>query len=84
MRDRLSGDKMPYSQGTKKITRLLIDQKIPAKERAKLWYLVDDKDFVYWVFGIKKTDLSPRAVNAKIQYIIVYRRDDRREEKIDE
>lgn len=84
VRQRLSGDKMPYSQGTKKITRLLIDQKIPAKERAKLWYLVDDKDFVYWVFGIKKTDLSPRAVNAKIQYIIVYRRDDRREEKIDE
>lgn len=84
VRQRHLGDRMPYSQGTKKITRLLIDQKVPAKERAKLWYLVDDKDFVYWVFGIKKTDLSPRAVNAKIQYIIVYRRDDRREEKIDE
>lgn len=84
VRQRKQGDKMPYSQGTKKITRLLIDQKVPAKERAKLFYLVDRDDFVYWVFGVKKTDLSPRAVNAKIQYIIVYRRDDRREEKVDE
>lgn len=55
LRHRLPGDKMiPFGmQGHKKIKDLLIDAKIPLKDRDKVWLVCDDEK-VIWVYKIRQ------------------------------
>ena len=51
----------------------MIDNKVPLAQRKTSWLVADQAQNVYWVLGLKKSDLSRGAVNAKIQYIVVHR-----------
>merc|ERR1711879_680186 len=53
LRSRKDGDKISLNIGTKKVKDVLIDQKIPMKERNNL-ILLSNKDSVLWIPGIKK------------------------------
>ena len=81
LRKRHPGDRLLTSVGHQKVKKILIDQKIPTAKRDELWCLTTENDEIFWVIGVKKTDLSPRAVNAKIQYIVVLRREVNKDEQ---
>lgn len=57
VRTRRSGDKIEVKNlnGTKKIKDILIDEKIPIKNREKIIILTDNDDNILWVPGIKKS-----------------------------
>lgn len=75
LRHRLPGDRMKTKIGTQKIKQILIDRKIAKTKRERLWLVAAKDGNILWVVKVKKTDLSPRLVNAKMQYIIVLRRE---------
>lgn len=79
IRHRLPGDKLLTSIGKQKVKKILIDHKIPQKLRERLWLVADQENNVYWIVGIKKSNLAHDQKNAKMQYMIVYR-DLRRED----
>ncbi|MFD1849246.1 tRNA lysidine(34) synthetase TilS [Oceanobacillus bengalensis] len=56
IRTRIPGDRMTWKglNGTKKIKDIFIDAKIPKKERDNWPILVDNKDQVLWIVGLKK------------------------------
>ncbi|WP_161808010.1 tRNA lysidine(34) synthetase TilS [Ligilactobacillus ceti] len=74
IRHRQAGDRLMMKSGSQKIKKILIDQKIPQMERENIWLLTNQQQQVYWVLGIKKSDLSQPLVNAKMHYIIIYRK----------
>lgn len=73
LRHRLSGDKLLTKHGRQKVKKIMIDNKVPLAQRKTSWLVADQGQNVYWVLGLKKSDLSRGAVNAKIQYIVVHR-----------
>ena len=75
LRHRRPGDRMKTKIGTQKIKQILIDRKIAKTKRERLWLVAAKDGNILWVVKVKKTDLSPRLVNAKMQYIIVLRRE---------
>lgn len=74
VRHRMPGDKFLSAGGKQKVKKILIDGKIPADQREKVWVVSDDHDDVLWVVGHKKSDLSRQDVNDKIHYIVIYRK----------
>ncbi len=74
LRHRRCGDVLKTRGGTQKIKKILIDKKIALDERKKLWLVVNGENQALWVVGVKKSDLSRGCVNAKIQYIAVFRK----------
>lgn len=73
IRHRKQGDKLVTSQGRQKVKKIMIDKKVPLYQRDKIWVVSDDEGTVYWVIGLKKSDLSHHLVNAKIHYVIAHR-----------
>lgn len=72
LRHRRKGDKFhPYGMvGSKKIKDLLIDLKIPNKERDKI-YLLEDREGIIWIMNriderIKITDLTEKVLYIRI------------------
>ena len=57
------------------VKQILIDRKIAKTKRERLWLVAAKDGNILWIVKVKKTDLSPRLVNAKIHYIIVLRRE---------
>lgn len=75
LRHRSVGDRLLSKAGSQKVKKILIDKKIASEKRDALWLLSTSEKEVFWIIGVKKTDLSPRAVNAKMHYIIVLRKE---------
>ena len=69
VRTRKSGDRIAVKglNGTKKIKDIFIDLKIPARQR-ELWpVVVDSKDVVVWIPGLKKSKFDvPKSKNCDI------------------
>ena len=73
LRHRLSGDWLRIGEGTKKLTRFLIDKKISQRERQTLWVIADEKQEIYALFGNQPNSmiyLSQPVENATIRYIV--------------
>ena len=51
VRHREDGDMLRYSYGHKKLKKLLIDLKVPAEERKRLWVVTDNDDQILWIPG---------------------------------
>lgn len=73
LRHRLPGDWLRIREGTKKLTRFLIDKKISQRVRQALWVIADEKQEVYALFGDQPNSmiyLSQPVENATIRYIV--------------
>lgn len=51
VRHRQDGDILSYDYGHKKLKKLLIDQKVPIKERRELLVITDSHDTILWIPG---------------------------------
>lgn len=60
VRTRRNGDKIKVKNlnGIKKVKDILIDEKIPIKEREKIIILTDNEDNILWIPGIKKSSFD--------------------------
>ena len=75
VRHRKPGDQMTLKgmkTGHKKIKKILIDQKVPIKEREEMLVLTDSLNEVIWLLKYKESRLSIQRETDKIQYILVY------------
>lgn len=79
LRHRQNGDMMRFAAYHQKVKKILIDQKIATERRKQLWLLVNDQGEVVWIIGVKKSDLSQASLNDKMQYIVVFRNNGRKE-----
>lgn len=73
VRTRKHGDKMSLkgTNGHKKVKDILIDSKIPMKDR-ELWpIVVDSKDTIVWIPGLKKSKFNKQKSD-KCDIIIKY------------
>jgi tRNA(Ile)-lysidine synthase len=57
IRFRRAGDRIILENGTKKLQDLFVDAKIPEEKRATVPILVDAKDEILWVIGIRRSAL---------------------------
>ena len=73
VRTRKDGDKMSLkgTTGHKKIKDILIDSKIPMKDREKWPIVVDSTDTIVWLPGLKKSSLN-KTKQEKCDIIIKY------------
>ena len=55
IRNRMDGDKISLKNGTKKLKEIFIEAKIPKEERDSWPILVDSKNEVLWIPGLKKS-----------------------------
>lgn len=69
IRHRYAGDKAVFSFGSKKLKKLLIDMKIPEKERDKLW-LVTAGGSILWLAGYRRFHAAMADKDTK-QYFIL-------------
>lgn len=75
VRTRESGDRMSWDglNGTKKVTRLFIDEKVSRQKREMWPILTDDQGTILWVIGLRKShtkiDRSKERIYIAIQYI---------------
>lgn len=60
IRTRRNGDKIKVKNlnGTKKVKDILIDEKIPIKDREKIIILTDNENNILWIPGIKKSSFD--------------------------
>ena len=74
IRTRKLGDKIALkgTNGHKKVKDIFIDEKIPLKQRDKWPIVVDSKDKVVWIPGIKKSKINKQK-NEKHDIIIRYK-----------
>lgn len=72
VRHRLAGDRLLMKNGRQKIKKIFIDHKLTNEQRQDAWLVSDEQQKVYWVIGLKKSDLSQTPRDAKMQYVIVY------------
>jgi tRNA(Ile)-lysidine synthase len=73
VRTRKHGDKIALkgTNGHKKVKDILIDSKIPMKDR-ELWpIVVDSKDNIVWIPGLKKSKFNKQK-NEKCDIIVKY------------
>lgn len=73
---RQAGDRMTLkgpSCHSKKIKDIMIDQKIPLKDREEVWLVRDKYDNIIWLITLKESYWSEDYQPGKNQYIIVYR-----------
>lgn len=66
LRHRLPGDQIiPFGMtGHKKVKDLLIDAKIPLKDRDKIWLICDDEKII-WVYGIRQHEHTRVTKNTR-------------------
>lgn len=72
VRTRKNGDKIKVKNlnGTKKVKDILIDEKVPIKEREKIIILTDNEDSILWIPGIKKSSFDK---SKKYDIIVKYK-----------
>ncbi|WP_018659772.1 tRNA lysidine(34) synthetase TilS [Allofustis seminis] len=80
-RHRKPGDRMQVKgmAGTKKIKKILIDDKVPKHLRDKKWIISDQTDKIIWLVGIRKADLNMIQNNcdrAQLQLVYINNADD--------
>ncbi|HJF19032.1 MAG TPA: tRNA lysidine(34) synthetase TilS, partial [Enterococcus columbae] len=74
IRKRQAGDRIQlHPQLTKRISRWLIDQKIPPEQRAQAWVASNPENKIYSFLPFVNSYLSIDAETDKIRYILVYR-----------
>ena len=73
IRNRQNGDKMTIKgmEGTKKIKEIFIEQKIPKEEREQWPILVDSRDQILWLPGLKKSKYNKQK-NENCDIILKY------------
>lgn len=73
IRHRAAGDRINIKgiNGTKKIQRILIDQKIPSSKRKEAIIIEDAEKQVLWLLGLKESSLSTKKIPDKIQYGLI-------------
>lgn len=75
IRHRQAGDRIRLSQSlSKKISRMLIDKKVPMEEREKIWLAVSQNDEIIWVSPDIHSYLSIPIETDKIHYILCYKK----------
>lgn len=75
IRHRQAGDRIKLSQTmSKKISRMLIDKKVPLEEREKTWLAVAQNDEIIWVSPDTHSYLSIPKETDKIHYILCYKK----------
>lgn len=73
VRKRQPGDRLITKAGLQKVKKILIDKKVPKSQRANQLIVGTLDSKVYWLLGIKKSDLSRGVLHVKIQYMILHR-----------
>ncbi len=73
IRHRQNGDriKLKGMSGSKKISRILIDQKIPTAERKKAMVVEDRNQEILWVVGLKESQFSILPASDRVQYVLI-------------
>ncbi|MEG1506489.1 MAG: tRNA lysidine(34) synthetase TilS [Bacilli bacterium] len=73
VRNRINGDKMNVLNmvGTKKISDILIDEKVELEKRDIIPVLTDSNNEVLWIAGVKKSKFA-KDINEKYDIIIKY------------
>ncbi|MCR5349860.1 MAG: tRNA lysidine(34) synthetase TilS [Acholeplasmatales bacterium] len=56
IRNKKDGDFIKIENGTKKLSRIFIDKKVPKNERANVPVICDKKNNILWVFDYAKSD----------------------------
>lgn len=69
MRTRLVGDVLKLKFGHQKVKRVMIDAKIPTRERDYVPLIVNAQGEVLWIVGYKHAWVEPKTVNYEILYI---------------
>lgn len=72
VRNRLDGDKMSLNNGTKKLKEIFIESKIGKEERDKWPILVDSRNEILWIPGLKKSKYN-QPKEKKCDIILKYR-----------
>ncbi|KRK40924.1 tRNA(Ile)-lysidine synthase [Loigolactobacillus bifermentans DSM 20003] len=73
IRHRQPGDRLALKHGQQKVKKILIDQKVPATQRAAVWLATTAQHQLLWVIGYKKAQLFNPAQPDKILYRLVVR-----------
>lgn len=63
IRTRKAGDRLQYPYGSKKLKDVLMDKKIPMKQRNQLLILVDQNDEIVWIPDIQYVQMNPTKTN---------------------
>ncbi|SFK39289.1 tRNA(Ile)-lysidine synthase [Marinilactibacillus piezotolerans] len=73
IRHRADGDRMEIKgiNGTKKIQRIMIDQKLPPSKREEAILIEDARKQIIWLVGLKESALSTKPIPDKIQYVLI-------------
>lgn len=69
LRMRQVGDEIKLKNGHQKIKKMMIDAKIPIKNRNLVPILVNNDDEIMWVVGYKHAWVDAEAINYEILYI---------------
>ncbi len=71
LRQRRDGDRMRLPGGTKLVSDLLVDRKVPREERDELWVLAAGNE-VFWVEGVAATpDVVDPAVKTDADWMLI-------------
>lgn len=79
VRQRKNGDRMTLKgkiTATRKIKNILIDQKIPLEDRSQAYLVEDFAGKILWLIKYKESQLSIDQETDKIQYILVYQKNE--------
>lgn len=76
LRHRLPGDTMKLGNQDqtfhKKVSRILIDAKVPASQRQAMWLVVDDEDETIWLIGQQKSvKYQPNNPESISHYLLI-------------
>ncbi len=70
IRNRISGDYIEALAGTKKISRVLIDNKVPLNERDNVPIILDNSGKILWIYDyIKSKDVYNQKHNGDLYLI---------------
>lgn len=69
LRNRLDGDKIKLSKGSKKVKDVLIDEKISITSRENALVLLNKDNEVLWICGVKKSDSLKEMKGFEIKII---------------
>ena len=71
VRPRLSGDFITLENGVKKVSRVFIDKKVPAKARDYVPIIVDNDNNILWIYNYLKSNEVYKMKNSGDIYLIV-------------
>ena len=70
IRSRNDGDFIALNNGTKKVSRVLIDRKVPKYKRTEVPIVIDNKGNVLWIFNYLKSDIVYKQKNDSDIYLV--------------